>query len=146
MFADEDRQGHRKGIDDAFLHPDGWGVFCKERNIRSRGRGFLLLSVGRKSVLFFPRARLLCLRFFGSLGQYLAPILSSLWSSQSSSVHERQLMAECLRCISLGMGRVTVSPQVLPMEIRLSVLVTLLELLDAARHTQLIGHAYRICT
>ena len=47
----------------------------------------LLLRVGPKSVLFLPLARLHGLRFFGSFGQYLAPILSSLWSSQSSLVH-----------------------------------------------------------
>src|ERR1700761_1726782 len=102
------------------------GAYSERYGISGRAVGeFSLLSFGLKSVFFFPLARLLCLRCLGSLGQYLAPFLSSLCTSQSSSVHERQLIAECLLSISLGIGRVTVSPQVFPTEIRLSLLVTL---------------------
>src|ERR1700759_5309656 len=102
------------------------GAYSERYGISGRAVGeFSLLSVGPKSVFFFPLARLLCLHCLGFLGQYLAPILSSLCTSQSSLVHERQLIAECLLSISLGIGRVTVSPHEFPMEIRLSLLVTL---------------------
>ena len=73
------------------------GAYSEKYGISGRVVGeFSLLSVGPKSVFFFPLARLLCLRCLGSLGQYLASILSSLCASQSSLVHERQLIAEYL--------------------------------------------------
>jgi len=71
---------------------------------------------------------LLCCLTLGSFGPYPARFFLYLLISHPSSVHDIQLISECRRPISLGIGRVLLSPHECPIDIWL----WLLDALDVA--------------